>query len=92
MSRSVWKIPYISPLFFSNYFRKFNKSVFTSWNRGSLISKAFIGRSFTIHNGIWPLKVTVDANMVGFKLGVFSHTKRMGADIHTPKKTKKKKN
>lgn len=91
MSRSVWKVPYISPIFFSNYFRKSRKSVFFSWSRNSLISKAFVGRNLTIHNGIWPLTVKVGAKMIGFKLGEFSHTKRLGDEIHTEKKAKKKK-
>ena len=91
MSRSAWKVPYVSPLFFSNHFRKSSKSMFITWNRNSIISKALIGRVFTVHNGVWLLKVTVESNMVGFKLGSFSFTKRIGFEIHDPDKKKKKK-
>lgn len=88
MSRSAWKIPYISNIFFSNLFKK--TKVFNIWQRNSVIPASFANRKFRIHNGIWLLTLNVKSGMIGHKFGEFAFTKRMGKEIHSKKKTKKK--
>lgn len=61
------------------------------WSRKSIISPEFLGFSFMIYNGHVFQKVVIKDNMVGRKFGEFATTKRIGSNIHQPKKKKKKK-
>jgi len=88
MSRSAWKIPFISNIFFSNLFKK-NK-VFNIWQRSSMIPALLVNKKFKIHNGVWLLSLNLKSNMIGHKFGEFAFTKRMGKEIHFKKKNKKK--
>ena len=88
MSRSVWKVPYISNIFFSNLFKK--TKVFNIWQRSSIIPNSFLNRKLRVHNGIWLLTLNIKSSMVGHKFGEFSFSKRMGKEIHLKKKNKKK--
>jgi len=89
MSRSTWKVPYISNIFFSNLLMK--KKNFKIWQRNSCVPANFVNRRYYIHNGIWLLTVNIKSGMIGHKFGEFSFTKRMGKEIHFKKKQKKKK-
>lgn len=88
MSRSVWKIPYIHNVFFTNMLK--NKKIFNVWHRSSTIPAFFINKKFKVHNGIWLLTLNVKSLMVGSKFGEFSFSKRMGKEIHFKQKNKKK--
>ncbi len=46
-----------------------------TWSRRSTITPDFIGHTFLVHNGNKHLPVFVTENMVGHKLGEFSHTR-----------------
>jgi small subunit ribosomal protein S19 len=59
------------------------------WSRRSVISPEFLGFSFLIYNGHIFQKIVVKNNMIGRKFGEFAATKRIGPNIHYPKKKKK---
>ena len=46
-----------------------------TWSRRSTIAPEFVGHTFMVHNGKAFLTVFVTENMVGHKLGEFSHTR-----------------
>jgi len=82
MSRSLKKGPYI-------YFdllekvEKLNKvnqkKVIKTWARACTIIPEFIGHTFAVHNGNKFIPVYITENMVGHKLGEFSHTRTFRA-------------
>lgn len=84
MPRSSWKVPFVSNVFFSNFF--LNKKVFYLWKRNSIISSFFLNKKFRIYNGIWQLTLNIKSGMIGHKFGEFSITKRLGREIHFNKK------
>ena len=46
-----------------------------TWSRRSTILPEFVGLTFSIHNGKNFVSVFITENMVGHKLGEFSHTR-----------------
>ena len=52
-----------------------DKKPIKTWSRRSTITPDFIGHTFLVHNGNKHLPVFVTENMVGHKLGEFSHTR-----------------
>lgn len=60
------------------------------WSRHSFISPEFLGFSFLVYNGHVFKKIVVKSNMLGRRFGEFAVTKRIGPNIHYPKKKKKK--
>ena len=64
------------------------KSVIKTWSRRSMITPAFIGHTFSVHNGHKFVPVYVTENMVGHKLGEFSPTRTYRG--HKDKKKKGK--
>jgi ribosomal protein S19 len=90
MSRSVWKLPYISLLFFQNRFLK--GSVEKIRIRNSIIPSIFMDNRIKIYvfNGIWYLSVNISNMMMGCKFGEFSYTKRSDKQTHLKQKRKKK--
>lgn len=91
MKRSVWKIPYVSPCFFSKIFFEEVKEL-KSFSRNSLITDFFLKKKILIYSGRSWVKLTVQKTMVGLKLGEFSITKIMGSAISASmlKKNKEK--
>ena len=66
-----------------------SKKPIKTWSRRSMITPDFVGHTFLVHNGKIFNSVFVTENMVGHKLGEFSHTrtfKKHGA--HTAKVAK----
>ena len=64
------------------------KKVIKTWSRRSTIAPDFIGLTFAVHNGRKFIPVYVSENMVGHKLGEFSHTRTFvqhSGDRKTPK-------
>ena len=86
MSKSRWKIPFISSKFFSNY-RLSNKTIILK-DRASVISRLFLNRHFSVFNGKSYISFDIKSAMIGHKFGEFSITKKLGTTIH--KRAKKK--
>jgi len=90
MTRSSWKLPYISLIFFQNRF--LTKSVSNIRLRNSIIPFIFLDKKIKvcIFNGIWYLSTIMSINMMGCKFGEFSFTKRSDTQTHLKRKVKKK--
>ena len=55
------------------------KKVCKTWSRRSTVTPEFVGATFAVHNGKKFIPVYVTENMVGHKLGEFSHTRTFRA-------------
>jgi len=77
MKRSIWKVPYISPLLFK--FKENNN--FKSFSSNSYISNFFSKKTILIYSGRHWIKVNIDKAMVGCKMGEFSLSKILGSAI-----------
>jgi small subunit ribosomal protein S19 len=78
MGRSIKKGPYID----EKLLRKVQKAqaagekkVIKTWARACTIVPEMIGLTFAVHNGIKHIPIYITENMVGHKLGEFSHTR-----------------
>jgi small subunit ribosomal protein S19 len=78
MGRSVKKGPYVD----EKLLRKVQKmemgrekKIIKTWARACTIIPEFVGHTFAVHNGVKHIPVYVSENMVGHKLGEFSHTR-----------------
>ncbi len=78
MARSVKKGPFVD----HHLMRKVeaahasnDKRPIKTWSRRSTVLPDFIGLTFAVHNGKQHVPVYVTENMVGHKLGEFSHTR-----------------
>jgi ribosomal protein S19 len=65
-------------------------SEFTIWPRNLIIIKELIGLRIAVYNGRHMHSFMVKPQMVGFPLGSFSLTKKLGYKIHLKKKKNKK--
>lgn len=90
MTRSTWKLPYIPLILFQNRF--LNKQGLNIRIRNSVIPTIFMDKKIKlcIFNGTWFLSTLMMSNMVGFKLGEFSFTKRSDTQTHVKRKVQKK--
>ena len=78
MPRSLKKGPYIDQKLLKKVDQMNSsgtKRVIRTWSRRSMITPAFIGHTFAIHNGKQFFPVYITENMVGHKLGEFSPTR-----------------
>jgi len=89
MARSLKKGPYVS----AKLYKKLDamnesgkKKPIKTWSRASMITPDFVGHTFAVHNGKTFIPVYVTENMVGHKLGEFSHTRTFKG--HSSKKLK----
>ena len=79
MSRSLKKGPYIDP----KLLKKISKlkpndpAVVKTWSRGSQIAPEMIGFTFGVHNGKDFVPVRITEEMIGHRLGEFSHTRKL---------------
>ena len=78
MARSVKKGPFVD----HHLMRKVeaaraanDKRPIKTWSRRSTVLPDFVGLTFAVHNGKQHVPVYVTENMVGHKLGEFSHTR-----------------
>lgn len=79
MSRSSKKGPYVDPKLLKKVVTMNEggqKKVIKTWARRSMISPEFIGHTIAVHNGKQHLPVYITEEMVGQKLGNFSHTRK----------------
>ena len=79
MSRSAKKGPFVDEKLFKrisrlNETRK--KERIRTWKRACTIIPEFVGHTFEVHNGNKFLRVFVQEDMVGHKLGEFSPTRQ----------------
>ena len=78
MSRSSKKGPYVDEKLFIkvNVLNDQNtKKPIKTWARACTIIPEFVGHTFEVHNGRQHLRVFVQEDMVGHKLGEFSPTR-----------------
>ena len=87
MSKSKWKSPFVNINLLRKLKNNNNKNIYTK-SRSSTILENFVGWTIFVHQGIKYTKVNITSNMVGFKLGEFSFTRKIGK-IHTSKDKKK---
>ena len=78
MSRSAKKGPYVDEKLYKKVTRLNEnkaKQPIKTWARACTIIPEFVGHTFEVHNGNKFLKVFVQEDMVGHKLGEFSPTR-----------------
>ncbi|KIO47952.1 30S ribosomal protein S19 [Nitrosospira sp. NpAV] len=78
MARSVKKGPFVDLHLMSkveNARASNDKRPIKTWSRRSTVLPDFIGLTIAVHNGKQHVPVYVTENMVGHKLGEFSHTR-----------------
>ncbi|MBU0599850.1 30S ribosomal protein S19 [bacterium] len=63
------------------------KKVIKTWSRRSTIFPEMISYTFAVHNGKKFIPVFITENMVGHKLGEFSHTRTFRGHKKSEKKT-----
>lgn len=95
MSRSLKKGPFIDP----KLLKKIEKSkaensvqAIKTWSRSSVIFPDMVGLNFKVHNGKDFIDIKIAEEMIGFKLGEFSPTrkfKRHGGKIQKELESKK---
>jgi len=78
MSRSLKKGPYVNEklLLKVSKLKAGDKTIIKTWARNCTIVPEMIGYTFGVHNGKLHLPVFVTEDMVGHKLGEFSHTRK----------------
>ena len=78
MSRSLKKGPYVDPRLLKKIanLKAGDKTVIKTWARACTIVPEMIGYTFGVHNGRIHIPVLVTEDMIGHKLGEFSHTRK----------------
>src|SRR5437879_5259125 len=78
MSRSLKKGPYVDEKLLKKVgkLRVGDRTVIKTWARDCTIIPEMIGFTFGVHNGRFHIPVLVTEDMVGHKLGEFSHTRK----------------
>jgi len=81
MPRSNWKGPFLANSLLRN-FKVFKKKAkkkkslkLKTWSRRSTILPVFVGYTFSVHNGKQFVRITVNDEMIGHKLGEFVPTR-----------------
>jgi len=77
MSRSLKKGPYIDPVILKKVKGKKPADVGTirTWSRSCTVFPDMVGFKFEVYNGRKFIEVQISEDMVGHKLGEFSHTR-----------------
>ena len=78
MSRSLKKGPFTDPKLLQKL-RKLSASsrtVVKTWSRASMITPEMVGFTIGVHNGRQHVNVSITEDMVGFRLGEFSPTRK----------------
>ena len=78
MSRSAKKGPYVDEKLFKRVAalnERRAKQPLKTWRRACTIIPEFVGHTFEVHNGNKFIKVFVQEDMVGHKLGEFAPTR-----------------
>jgi len=72
MSRVKFKGPYLE----KKLIKDMNKQVFKTFSRQSIIIPKFVGKTIEIYNGKTYTALNIVEEMVGYKLGEFSLTRK----------------
>jgi small subunit ribosomal protein S19 len=77
MSRSLKKGPYIDPTILKKVQGKkpADTGVIKTWARACTVFPDMVGFTFAVYNGRKFIEVLISEDMVGHKLGEFSHTR-----------------
>ncbi len=78
MARSVKKGPFVDLHLITKVEKarsSNDKRPIKTWSRRSTVLPDFIGMTISVHNGRQHIPVFITENMVGHKLGEFSHTR-----------------
>jgi small subunit ribosomal protein S19 len=78
MGRSLSKGPYVDEKLLKKVQKALisgDKKLIKTWARSCTIIPEMIGLTFAVHNGRKHIPVYITDNMVGHKLGEFSHTR-----------------
>jgi len=87
MGRSLKKGPYVDEKLYakvSKLSEAGQRTPIKTWARACTIVPEFVGHTFQVHNGRLFMDVYITEDMVGHKLGEFSHTRTFRG--HTNKK------
>jgi len=78
MSRSLKKGPYINQDLIKKIqeLKQGDKTVIKTWCRACTVAPEMVGFTIGVHNGKQHVPVYIVENMVGHKLGEFSHTRK----------------
>lgn len=79
MSRSLKKGPYVDLKLLKKVQIQNDqntKKLIKTWSRSSTITPEMVGHTIAVHNGREHIAVFITENMVGHKLGEFSHTRK----------------
>jgi len=78
MTRSLKKGPFIDPKLLKKIEGKkpATAGVIKTWSRASQVSPEMVGFTFGVHNGRQHIEVLIAEDMVGHRLGEFSHTRK----------------
>lgn len=78
MSRSLKKGPYIDEKLLAKVkkLKPNDKTIIKTWSRRCTITPEMVGFTLGVHNGKVHVPVLVVENMVGHKLGEFSHSRK----------------
>jgi small subunit ribosomal protein S19 len=78
MSRSLKKGPYIDEKLLAKILKSNpqEKRVIKTWSRSCTITPEMVGFTIGVYNGKMHIPVLIVENMVGHKLGEFSHTRK----------------
>ena len=78
MSRSLKKGPFTDPKLLKKVraLKPGDKTVVKTWSRASVITPDMVGFTIGVHNGREHLPVFIIEDMVGFRLGEFSPTRK----------------
>ena len=78
MSRSLKKGAFTDPNLLKKLgkLRVGDKTIIKTWSRDSAITPEMVGFTIGVYNGRQHLPVLIVENMVGHKLGEFSHTRK----------------
>lgn len=78
MSRAKWKDPYLQRKLLVDFLKikeRQKKEIYT-YSRKSIIIPQFIDFTFNVHNGKVFTKIKITKEMIGYKLGEFSPTRK----------------
>lgn len=76
MKRSKWKRPCVDPTLVNKINNKNLKNEIKTKSRSSEILPNFVGKSFNVHNGNSYTIILVTNEMIGYKFGEFSFTRK----------------
>jgi len=66
------------------------KTVIQTNSRASTVISPFIGKVMAVYTGARSKRVYVNSQMLGYKLGCFAFTKKLGKSIHNSEHNRKK--